>query len=32
MIGIGAAYLIEYWWNYQGVEPRPITITIKKRR
>lgn len=32
MIGIGVAYLIEYWWNYQGVQPRPISITIKKRR
>jgi len=32
MIGIGVAYLIEYWWNYQGVQPRPILIRLSKRR
>ncbi len=27
-LGIFAAYAIEFWWAYKGVEPRPVTIRM----
>jgi uncharacterized protein involved in exopolysaccharide biosynthesis len=32
LFGVGVSYLVEYWWNYQGVQPRPIWIGISKKR
>jgi uncharacterized protein involved in exopolysaccharide biosynthesis len=26
MLGIGAAYFIEFWWSYKGLQPQPITL------
>jgi len=27
IIGVLLAYSIEFWWNYNGIEPQPITVT-----
>jgi uncharacterized protein involved in exopolysaccharide biosynthesis len=27
LLGIGAAYFIEFWWRYKGLQPQPITLT-----
>ena len=26
LLGVGAAYFIEFWWSYRGIEPEPITV------
>jgi uncharacterized protein involved in exopolysaccharide biosynthesis len=26
MLGIGAAYFIEFWWSYKGLQPQPVTL------
>ncbi|MEJ2304199.1 MAG: Wzz/FepE/Etk N-terminal domain-containing protein [Anaerolineales bacterium] len=26
VLGIGAAYFIEFWWSYKGLQPQPITL------
>jgi uncharacterized protein involved in exopolysaccharide biosynthesis len=26
LLGIGAAYFIEFWWGYKGLQPQPITL------
>jgi hypothetical protein len=26
LLGIGAAYFIEFWWSYKGLQPQPITL------
>jgi succinoglycan biosynthesis transport protein ExoP len=26
MLGVGAAYFIEFWWSYKGLQPQPITL------
>lgn len=32
LFGVSAAFIIEYWWNYRGIQPRPITLTMSKRK
>ena len=27
MLGVGAAFFIEFWWSYKGFEPQPISVT-----
>ena len=27
IVGALLAYSIEFWWNYNGIEPQPITVT-----
>ena len=31
MLGIGAAFFIEFWWRYKGFEPQPILVTAVLR-
>jgi predicted signal transduction protein with EAL and GGDEF domain len=26
LLGVGAAYFIEFWWSYRGIEPQAITV------
>jgi uncharacterized protein involved in exopolysaccharide biosynthesis len=30
LFGVGVAFIIEYWWSYQGIQPRPITLKITR--
>ena len=31
MLGVGAAFFIEFWWSYKGFEPQPISVTTVLR-